>query len=82
MMRSGSTFVEQILASHPAVFGGGERPYFEQSLSAARPVDPNGSSGGTWIRALAEWYLRALTAAAPAANGRISAKRTGKCAAR
>jgi len=32
MPRSGSTLIEQILASHPQVFGAGERPDFSQSL--------------------------------------------------
>ncbi len=77
MMRSGSTLVEQILASHPQVFGGGERPHFEQSLTAARQgvaahtaqagPEANRAHDGAWIGALAAGYLRALTAAAPAA---------------
>jgi len=33
MMRSGSTLVEQILASHPAVFGAGELTLFRQALN-------------------------------------------------
>ena len=33
MMRSGSTLVEQILASHPHVFAAGERPDFQESVS-------------------------------------------------
>jgi tetratricopeptide (TPR) repeat protein len=32
MMRSGSTLVEQILASHPKVFGGGELTQFESAV--------------------------------------------------
>ena len=34
MMRSGSTLVEQILASHPQVFGAGELTLFRQALNA------------------------------------------------
>ena len=34
MMRSGSTLVEQILASHPAVFGAGELTLFRQAVIA------------------------------------------------
>jgi tetratricopeptide (TPR) repeat protein len=34
MMRSGSTLVEQILASHPQVFGAGELTLFKQAMSA------------------------------------------------
>ena len=33
MPRSGSTLIEQILASHPGVFGAGERPSFPQALA-------------------------------------------------
>ena len=34
MPRSGTTLIEQILASHPQVFGGGELGLFEQSFNA------------------------------------------------
>jgi len=33
MPRSGTTLVEQILASHPAVFAGGERPELQQAVN-------------------------------------------------
>jgi hypothetical protein len=36
MPRSGSTLVEQILASHPQVFGGGELKLFEQAFAYIR----------------------------------------------
>jgi tetratricopeptide (TPR) repeat protein len=41
MPRSGSTLIEQILASHPQVFGAGERPDFGKALvnALARGVD-------------------------------------------
>lgn len=35
MPRSGSTLIEQILASHPDVFGAGERPEFGKALASA-----------------------------------------------
>jgi tetratricopeptide (TPR) repeat protein len=35
MPRSGSTLIEQILASHPQVFGAGERPDFGKALMSA-----------------------------------------------
>jgi hypothetical protein len=86
MPRSGSTLVEQILASHPGVFGCGERPYFEQSLNAARRNagvrDPGNNPEANrrydqaWIGALAEEYLRTLTADSPAAM-RITDKTLG-----
>jgi tetratricopeptide (TPR) repeat protein len=34
MPRSGSTLIEQILASHPDVFGAGEVPYFGQAVAS------------------------------------------------
>lgn len=39
MPRSGTTLVEQILASHPAVCAGGERRDFELALNAVGPGD-------------------------------------------
>jgi len=78
MMRSGSTLVEQILASHPQVFGGGERPHFEKSLIATLQrvgirytptyLEAVRALDDTWIDTLAARYLRALTAVAPTAT--------------
>ena len=42
MPRSGTSLVEQILASHPAVHGGGELPLGLPALSAAS--DPTGNN--------------------------------------
>jgi tetratricopeptide (TPR) repeat protein len=36
MPRSGSTLIEQILASHPRVFGGGEMKHFDAAVQAIR----------------------------------------------
>jgi hypothetical protein len=36
MMRSGSTLVEQILASHPAVHAAGELPHLGDAVNAMR----------------------------------------------
>jgi tetratricopeptide (TPR) repeat protein len=41
MARSGSTLVEQILASHPKVFGGGELQHFEAAMKGIRKT-PDG----------------------------------------
>lgn len=89
MMRSGSTLVEQILASHPSVFGGGERPFLEKALIATLNdagvryapdyMDRIGSLDAGWIGRLAERYLQALTAAAPPAR-RITDKLLGNFA--
>ncbi len=43
MARSGSSLVEQILASHPAVHGEGERPHLDKLLTTIRLAD--GSPG-------------------------------------
>ncbi|MGA7780581.1 MAG: sulfotransferase [Paraburkholderia sp.] len=40
MPRSGSTLIEQILASHPQVFGAGERPDFGKALMSALARSP------------------------------------------
>ncbi|RFU47870.1 sulfotransferase [Paraburkholderia sp. DHOC27] len=41
MPRSGSTLIEQILASHPAVYGAGERPDFGKALVSALARKPD-----------------------------------------
>jgi tetratricopeptide (TPR) repeat protein len=44
MLRSGTTLVEQILASHPKVFGGGELTFLQESLREMQ-VRSSGSAG-------------------------------------
>lgn len=60
MMRSGTTLVEQILASHPSVHGGGETPNFQTAALQAIPgypeTVPQTSPGD--LRRVAEIYLR------------------------
>lgn len=64
MPRSGSTLVEQILASHPRVLGGGERFDFDAALAAVVPEAParERAAGLTHaqLRALGEDYLARL----------------------
>jgi len=67
MPRSGTTLVEQILASHPAAFGAGELPFWNgaaamriESRSAARAQD-------SLVRA-AEKYLASLRELSPDAS--------------
>jgi tetratricopeptide (TPR) repeat protein len=69
MPRAGSTLVEQILASHPAIEAGGEFPYI---AAIAHRVDRANKQGGatghypeelrnldgTWLKTLGEDYLR------------------------
>lgn len=81
MPRSGSTLIEQMLASHSEVFGGGERTDFAAAMAAAGidPASPDfpQSAAGLDAARLAEIgseYLARLDAAAKAA-GRGDARR-------
>ncbi len=75
MPRSGTTLIEQILASHPEVFGAGELSLFEQSVDLVRstlPLAPpfpqltaNMSAGH--FRSLGARYLAQAAARAPQA---------------
>jgi len=85
MPRSGTTLVEQILASHPKVFGADELP--EMGKLAAGISGPDGSSfpeavrcmSGEQLRELGEAYLRAIRRMAPEAE-RITDKLPGNFA--
>ncbi|HXW29310.1 MAG TPA: tetratricopeptide repeat protein, partial [Xanthobacteraceae bacterium] len=72
MPRSGTTLVEQILASHPQVFGGGELELLPRLV--ARGGDRSGVEvevaglGAATVRHLATEYLAGLRALAPAAT--------------
>jgi tetratricopeptide (TPR) repeat protein len=76
MARSGTTLIEQILASHPAVFGAGELPLFEQVVNAVgnmmpgTPRFPDMASDfrAEHFRSLARRYLEQLLPRAPAAS--------------
>ncbi len=79
MPRSGSTLIEQILASHPAVFGLGECPDFGKALSAAIVQGDANDAGKLSLEGLdassaAQWsalgadYLRRI-AEQPGADG-------------
>jgi hypothetical protein len=73
MPRSGTTLVEQILASHPAVFGAGEleaMPTAIAALGARAEIhypDLVTTLDGAALRALGADYLAAVTPLAPAA---------------
>jgi hypothetical protein len=67
MPRSGSTLIEQILASHPDVHGGDERPDFPELLRGFDGVD---------YRALGTAYLGRSRALAPSA-ARVTDKLPG-----
>jgi tetratricopeptide (TPR) repeat protein len=79
MPRSGTTLVEQILASHPAVFGAGELTLLpqltEHHLGRAFP-EILGRAAADGLRDLTDAYLRRLAALAPNAL-RITDKMPG-----
>jgi tetratricopeptide (TPR) repeat protein len=60
MPRSGTTLAEQILASHPAVFGAGELPFWNEAAAGYELSTPNGMASASKISALAVEYLRQL----------------------
>ncbi len=84
MPRSGTTLIEQILASHPDIFGAGELSLFEQTVDSVRgalpqsPAFPDMASclSGEDIRSLGARYLETLTRRAPRA-ARITDKMPG-----
>jgi tetratricopeptide (TPR) repeat protein len=62
MPRSGTTLIEQIIASHPQVVGAGELDFFKESLTAplhANP-DPPAQQGKFSVEAVAENYIRKI----------------------
>jgi hypothetical protein len=75
MPRSGTSLAEQILASHPAIFGAGELPFWNSAASeesSARGGGPGGGpggdpGGGDIVPKLAADYLRLLEQLSPGA---------------
>ncbi len=71
MPRSGTTLVEQIIASHPRVFGAGEQKAFEDALTAlVRPGEPGYPAmvppmTAAEIKALGADYLARMKAVVP-----------------
>jgi Flp pilus assembly protein TadD len=62
MPRSGSTLIEQILASHPAVQGMGESDVMAELLRRSRAYDPARAGQPGVCRALADAYLGQMRA--------------------
>ncbi|HXQ11163.1 MAG TPA: sulfotransferase [Caulobacteraceae bacterium] len=62
MPRSGSTLIEQILASHPGVQGMGESDVMAELLRRSRAYDPAGVGRPGLFRALADAYLAQMGA--------------------
>jgi tetratricopeptide (TPR) repeat protein len=70
MFRSGSTLIEQVLASHSSVTAGGERDFFLKLASNAIRPYPLGIDSVTRpsLQAIADQYLQDLATAFPAAT--------------
>jgi len=62
MPRSGTSLTEQILASHPAVFGAGELPFWQTAFAAYEAAELEGRAGSSLIPGMAREYLGRLTA--------------------
>jgi len=60
MPRSGTSLAEQILASHPAVFGAGELPFWASAARRLKSATPAAEQEGTQLAALAREYLQVL----------------------
>ena len=67
MPRSGTTLAEQILASHPAVFGAGELPLW-RTVGAAQEASSSADAAADSPVTLGGDYLRLLEALAPQAT--------------
>ena len=65
MMRSGTSLVEQILASHPKVFGAGELDFWHQAYLRDRSLIESGLPKEKTIKKLAKAYLRTLSSHSP-----------------
>jgi len=60
MPRSGTTLAEQILASHPAVFGGGELLYWDNATLELRAATSHGEARRDIVARLGSEYLELL----------------------
>jgi len=84
MTRSGTTLIEQILASHPQIFGAGEVPLFDQAVGSMRNLLPSSAPfpeltldmSADHFRSLGVTYLERIAPRAPGAR-RIIDKMTG-----
>jgi tetratricopeptide (TPR) repeat protein len=62
MMRSGTTLIEQILASHPQVFGAGELHLLDHTIGSIRRDLPGHPPFPDMVRAMSAGHFRALGA--------------------
>jgi tetratricopeptide (TPR) repeat protein len=65
MPRSGTTLAEQILASHPAVFGAGELPFWQTTVGTHELSVFHADTGHNALHRLANHYLALLQTLAP-----------------
>ena len=64
MPRSGTSLTEQILASHPSVFGAGEVRFWDDAYTALARERPHGGDVAAHLPGLARDYLARVTAVA------------------
>jgi len=62
MPRSGTTLTEQILASHPSVFGAGELTFWQTAATAYEAAELKGADGAALIPGMSSEFLERLTA--------------------
>jgi len=67
MPRSGTSLTEQILASHPAVFGAGEVRFWDGACAAFEAARERGASGAGVVPGMAQAYLARQAALAAGA---------------
>jgi hypothetical protein len=65
MPRSGTTLAEQILASHPEVFGAGELPFWNSAAGVYARARDGGEDEGGVLNRLAQEYLSLLATLSP-----------------
>jgi len=68
MPRSGTSLAEQILASHPAVFGAGEMAFWNAAYHARQPSQPGAAIDAGMIGGMASEYLGHLNSLAGGAQ--------------
>jgi tetratricopeptide (TPR) repeat protein len=68
MPRSGTSLVEQILASHPAVFGAGELPFWNDAAAVFDSSASGAATEASMIGGFAQDYLRHLGELSPDAR--------------
>lgn len=78
MPRSGTSLAEQILASHPAVFGAGELPFWNDAAALFDSSASDASAEASMIGGFAQAYLRQLGELSPDAR-RVVDKMPANC---